>query len=83
MKVSEDVLPHAAAGGGRATGQDSRLRRGQFPTVLDAKRSCLKFRETREGWPLLTFETEANGDSRSQRCGTVAIFYGSDSGSSS
>jgi len=29
------------------------------------KRHKLKIRETREGWPLLTVETEVNGDSES------------------
>ncbi len=27
--------------------------------------TCVRIRETREGWPLLTVETEANGDSKS------------------
>jgi hypothetical protein len=27
--------------------------------------SCVQLRETREGWPLLTFETEVNGGSKS------------------
>jgi hypothetical protein len=41
MKVPEDLLPHAAAGGGRATGQNSRLRRGQFPPVMNGYRNIL------------------------------------------
>jgi hypothetical protein len=31
---------------------------------------CVQTRETREGWPLLTVETEVNGDSKSTNEGT-------------
>ncbi len=32
---------------------------------------CVAWRETREGWPLLTVETEMNGDSKSTMKGDL------------
>jgi hypothetical protein len=32
-------------------------------------------RETREGWPLLTIETEVNGDSKSRKEGVPKRFF--------
>jgi hypothetical protein len=39
--------------------------KASFPSLEKKKTQCRNTRETREGWPLLTVETEVNGDSKS------------------
>jgi hypothetical protein len=67
----------AAGGGGGVSGYEEKYEQRHIRVLRDRRRGttafpacwaitkCSEIRETRKGWPMLTVETEVNGDSKS------------------